>query len=320
MGNAPLIMKRRVLAAKIEAVPGVAEALGAADGTFNVFDATISPTIDTVTRDGQGASFSKLPSSPGARSGVVTFKVELTGSGSIGAPVPSWASTFLPACGMYDDSDTFRFDSRPPEADGSNTETLTIGLYEDGVFKSIRGAQGTFVTTFASGERVMIEFTFTGAWDEPEDVALLAPDYPSVLPPRFANSDLNIGGDFLAKLSELTIDIGNDVQLRPDSRDITGYCGAVIVDREVGGTMDPEATTVEDHDTYGDWIRRTIVALSLHVGSGSADGNNIAFTSATFQIVGADESDRNGIQTDDTEFKLLRSADAGDDELIITFT
>ena len=318
--TAPLMMRRRVLAAKVETTVGTAETLTASEAAFNVFDAGISPSIDTETRPGQGASFAKLPASPGARGGTCTFKVELAGSGSVVSPVPAWASTFLPGCGVYDDSDTFKLDSDPPQASGSNAKTLTIGLYEDGVIKKLRGAMGTFVITFTAGKRAMVEFTFTGIWCEPEDGTILAPTYPTVLPPRFASSSLLVDTDWSPQLDEMTLDIGNDVQLREDSGDISGYHSAVIVDREVGGTMSPEATSVADHDAYGDWLRQTQVTMGLIIGRGSTDGNTITIAAPKFQITAVDEGDRNGIQTDEIEYKLLRSASAGDDEFTMVFS
>lgn len=316
----PLLQRRRVMAAKIETTVGEAIALAAADAAFNAMDVTISPDIETETRHGQGGGLSKLPPVPGARGGTITFKIELVGSGSIGTPVPQWATTLLPACGMYDDSDVFKLDSRPPEASGSNTKTLTIGVYEDGLFKSLRGAMGNAVFQFAAGKVIGIEFTFSGIWVDPSDVALLTPNYPSVIPPRFASSGLSVDGDWTPRVAEMTIDLGNDVQLREDSTDISGFHSAVIVDRESGGTMDPEATSVADHDAYGDWLRSTGGALVIDIGAGSADGNRIQFAAPVFQLTGVDEADRNAVQTDAVEFKLIKSADAGDDELTITFS
>lgn len=315
----PLLTRRRVLAAKIETTVGTAETLAAGDAGFNIFDAKISPQIETDNREGQGG-FSPLTAVPGARGGQVTFAVELHGSGSAGAPVPAWASTFLPACGMYDDSDTFRLESKPPEAAGANTKTLTIGVYEDGLLKRIRGAMGTFNMVMASGKVIRLEFTFTGIWMAPSDVAILAPTYPTVIPPRFANSALDVGGDWTPRVAEMNIDLGNDVQLREDSTDVSAYHSAVIVDRETGGSMDPEATSVADHDAYGDWLRSTTGALTIDIGSGSADGNRIQIAAPAFQIVAPDEGDRNKIQTNEVDFRLVRSAAAGDDELTMAFS
>ena len=74
----PLLRKKSVLAAKVETAVGTAEALTAADATFNIFDAEIQPTIDFAERPGQ-AGFSPLPGVPGARGGTCTFTTDIIG-------------------------------------------------------------------------------------------------------------------------------------------------------------------------------------------------------------------------------------------------
>lgn len=306
----PLLRRRRVLAAKIETTPGTAEALTGSDGVFNIFEPSINPTIDFMQREGQGV-FSPLPGVLGAYGGTASFQVELTG----GDPVPAWASTFLPACGLVDDSGTF---SPVSEAPGSNVKTITIGHYQDGVFKRLRGCMGNAVFTFISGQKVMIQFTFTGIWDEPTDVALISPNYPSVLPPRFANTGLVIGGSggWSPKISQMTLDLGNEVILREDPSDISGYCTALVTNRRMNGTLDPEASLVATENPYGDWLDSTERALDMEIGEA---GNRVTFAAPKFQIANPQEGDRNGLQIDTIEYQLNRDADAGDDELTITF-
>jgi hypothetical protein len=169
-----LLARKRVLACKTETTVGTAISLAGADAVFNVFDATIQPTIEFVSRMGQ-AAFGSITGSVGQASGTLTFRTELFGDGAAG--VPSWASTLLPACGFVNSAGTF---SPKSEAPGSNVKTLTMGLYEDGIFKSIRGAVGNCVVTIVPGKPVDLNWTFTGAWVTPTDVAILAPTYPTL--------------------------------------------------------------------------------------------------------------------------------------------
>jgi len=86
-----LLSRLSVLAAKVEATPGSAETLAAADAAFNIMDAEMNANIDVSTRPIQG-SFRKLPGVPGMRTATCTFSLELIGDGSGG--VPTWATTF----------------------------------------------------------------------------------------------------------------------------------------------------------------------------------------------------------------------------------
>jgi hypothetical protein len=141
----PLLKKKRVLAAKIESTPGTAESLSASDAVFNVYDATIQPSIEFDNRDAQGG-FSPLYGTLGAYGGTCTFTTEIVGDDD---PFPDWVTTFLPACGLVESTGVFL---PVDEAPGTNVKTLTIGLYEDGLFKSIRGAAGTWCSVLSPGK------------------------------------------------------------------------------------------------------------------------------------------------------------------------
>jgi len=306
------------MAAKIESTPGTAETLAAADGAFNVFDPDIQAQVEFVDRPGQG-TLSPLAGRTGAEGGQVTFEVELHGSGSAGSPTPAWASTFLPACGFAESSGVFTRESLHPEASGANTKTLTLGVYKDGLLKQIKGAQGTFEIVLRAGQPVRLRFTFTGVWTDPSDVALIAPDYPSVSPLRFVSSGLTIGS-WSPKVNEMSIDIGNNVVLREDSANASGYHTAAITEWLTQGSLDPEATLVADNDIFGQWLNNhSEQALSIALGGGSANGNTVAIASSKFQWRNVQEGDRNGIAIDNPEFQLNRATDAGDDEISITF-
>lgn len=316
---APLLTRRKVLAAKIETTPGVAESLLAANAGFNVFDATANPNISFIERQGQ-YSFSPLKGQLGAYGGQVSFAVELAGSGSVGSPAPAWAETFLPACGLGQDGEAFRVSSLPPGADGSPTHTLTIGLYEDGRRKVLRGCMGNAVFNFKSGEICRVEFTFTGIWDPVTDVAMLQPTYPTVSPLRFVSADLDLDTDWSPKISELSFDLGNEVILREDAEDPSGYASALIVARRVTGAMDPEAALVATRDTFGDWLSLEEIDWSLILGGGSANGNVVEFGGSRMQFTNVQGENRNGIATDKISFQLNREDSVNDAEFELTFS
>lgn len=303
-----MLAKRRILAAKIETTVGTAISLSASDATFNVFDVSIQPDIPFTPRQGQSA-FSGLTGTYEATAGTAKFSCELTG----GASIPAWATTFLPACGLVASSLVMSPQTNPPGSGG--VKTLTIGAYIDGIFKSIKGAMGNAVFRFAAGKRVMVDFEFKGVWVAPSDVALIAPTWTTVAPLRFVSSGLAIGAAN-PKCANLTIDLGNDVQLREDSGTATGLISAVIADRKMKGTIDPEAALVATRDNHGDWLARTEAALAISLGGAT---NGVAFAAPKLQFSNIQEAERNGQYIDAIDFVLNRSASAGDDELTITF-
>ena len=161
-----MLKRRRVMAAKTEVTPGTAVSLANADGAFNAYDVMIQATIDVEEREAQGA-FNRLSGVPGARTGTVTFRTDLGWDGT--ATLPTWATILLPACGWVNSAGTLTPRS---EAPGTNVKTLTLGVYEDGVLKTLAGAAGTFVLNCPTGKMAFIEWTFTGVWqDVPDRIA-----------------------------------------------------------------------------------------------------------------------------------------------------
>jgi len=301
----PLLTKRRVLAAKVEDTPGEAEALTASEGAFNAFEVTINPNIEFVQREGQSA-LSPLPGVVAGHGGTISFSIELASDANL--------ADLLLACGMKKPASSYVPDS-------ACATWLTIGVFEDGVYKKLRGAQGTPALVAETGKPARVNFTFTGIWCVPEDAELIAPNYPSYTPPRFAGSSVLLDS-YAPKISRLTIDMGNTVILREDpadggQADGSGYCTAAITGRRITGSMDPEAQLVGTEDSYGDWIDGTTRALAIVLGE--SGGDQVTIEAPCLQFTNLQEADRNGLQVDTLEFQLVRSADAGDDELSITF-
>lgn len=307
----PLLTRVRVLAAKIETTPGTAESLADADAAMNVFDPLPQPNIQFAERAGQGG-FSPLKGTLGAYGGSITFMTEVVGRGTSGAGVPKWAATLLPACGFVDDGNGAF--SPVSEAPGSNCKALTLGCYQNGLYKQIRGAMGNAVFNFVSGEVTRVTFTFTGIWDDPADDTILnAPALTLPDPLRFVSSALTLGS-WSPKVANLSIDLGNQVVLRQDPSDASGYKTALVTNRRITGSIDPEADLVANRDTYGNWTSLTEEALSLVLGSGF---NQVDFDAPKLQVTNVQEGDRELLQIDNVEFQLNRGTAAGDDDLVI---
>lgn len=303
-----MLRKRSVLAAKIETTVGTAISLSASDATMPVFNAIIQPDIAFIPREGQG-NFSSLTGTHEALMGTATFSVELTG----GASIPAWATTFLPACGMVASSLVMSPQTNPPGSGG--VKTLTIAHYIDGVKRMIHGAMGNAVFRFEAGKRVMVDFTFKGVWNNPTDVAILAPTWTTVAPLRAVAGAVAIGAAS-PKAANITIDLGNDVQLRQDISSTGGVLAALIADRKMKGTIDPESALVATRDNHGDWLARTEAALAISLGAAS---NGVAFAAPKLQFTNIQDAERGGQYIDNIDFVLNRSAALGDDELTITF-
>lgn len=315
-----LLTRRTVLAARLENPAYTGVALGAAHSNFNIMDVSAQANIEQEQRQAAD-SFANRASTTGLRSGTFSFKQDLHGDGAGG--VPLWASTFLPACGLVDDgTGTFRPKTATPTegaqggAGDNGVRTLSLGVFEDGRRKLLTGAMGTAKFMLPTGKNCYVEFTFRGSWNEVVDTPLLIPAYPPQLPFRFAAADLDIGG-FEPCLAQMSIDLGNDVQMRECQKNAnaSGYRGAFIGDRKVGGNLDPEAQLVADFDPFGDWLNSIEKASSVSVADAT---DRVTFDIPKLQFNNVAEGDRNGLRTDPLTWQANRDA-AADDEFSITF-
>jgi len=299
-----LLRRRRVLSVKQEATVGTDASPGVNDAVFNAYDVDIQPAIDYDDREGQGG-FGMLTGTLGPYKGTVKFKTDLLGGTS---SEPTTFSTLMPACGYVGASHVYGPVSAAPGVSG--VKSVTIGVYADGKLKKLKGAMGTAVFNFTAGKRVSIDWTFTGVWVAPIDSALIAPTYPSTAPLRFTSSGFTINSVSL-KLSTLTIDLGNQVEMREDSTQASGYISAIITGRKIVGKLDPEASTVATNDVYGQWLAGAAVgALALSMGTA---GDEVSIAAPVLQYMNMQEGDRNKIEVDEADFQCVRNA--GDDEL-----
>lgn len=303
-----LIWRKSTIAAKIEATAGTLESLTNAEGAYNAFNAIINQDAPFEERPSQGG-YGHLPGVVGMRSGTMTFTTELFGDGAGG--VPGWASTLLPACGWVNSGGVF---TPRTEAAGSNVKTVTIAKYENGVLKRLRGAMGMFSIVMPVGNRVLINWTFRGAWQAPIDASLLSPTYPTRSPMRAVGTYTLASASHC--FSNMTINSGNNVILRTcfGPADGSGISTAHIGNRLPTGSFDPESKLVATDDRYGRWLAGTEQALSVEFADAA---DTITIAAPKVQIRNPQEADREGLQVDNIEFQCNKSS--GDDELSITF-
>ncbi len=305
-----LLKRKRVLGAKIETTSGTAIALSGTDASFNAYDVMIQNEIDFVPRDGQG-SFGHLSQVPGGYKGKCSFKVDCGWDGT--STMPSWATTFLPACGLVNSAGVW---TPRTEAPGSNVKTLTMACYLDGMYKSISGAAGNVKFVCPTGRMAYAEFEFTGVWIPPTDVAVVSPTYPTASPLRYANSTTTWNSVALC-LENITLDLGNEVMMR-ECAAANGYEAALITSRTIKVTGNPETKLVATQDRYG-----ALIAMTESVLTWNLDGptnSTITFAAPKAQLIKNQEGDRNKIVVDDLEWQCNMNGSTVDTELTITFT
>jgi hypothetical protein len=378
-----MLVRKRQLAAKIEAVEGSPEILSANDAGILVnFTPKASYEPEMYQRDPVRASLTKLGKLAGKRAAGMDFSIELKGSGSL-TEEPEWAD-LIRACGYelnafkkigigpitggpYLHGETVTGDgsgatgrvvietydgttvlciveisgtfisgdlitggtsgatstaSSDPIGGGyeikpisSSVPSLTMGLFEDGVRKVVKGCRGTVKFNFKIGEPAILEFSFKGVESGVADIPMLTGvTFDGTIPPVLLDAVMRCDGVSL-NIGELEIDTANTLASKDKIDDAKGILSYMITGRDMQGSFNPEMVPVSTHDFYSKWFENVPMVLDLNYGQD--DGNKFRFYAPAIVYNKVDDGDRDGIQLAQTSFDLTGSMEPGDDELTI---
>lgn len=307
----PIVTKRQLLWISQESTAYTAESPGTQPlACLDIFDLGRIRQISQLDQREGLRGFGRQRGVAGPFAASVTFRTNAFGTAS-----STWASTLLPACGFVLSGSDYVCSSLPPQASGSSTKTLTLRFSQDGRYKQIRGAMGTFVITATAGRKVEIEWTFTGVMDPAADAALPTASFPTALPIRYAGDQLTLA-TYSPVVQEFSIDAGNQVELREDGSDVSGFVGAFIADRQASAKIMMEADLVANFDPEDIFRDSTTKALSVNLGS---TGNSLTIAAPAAQILPPVDQDQRGKVMDALDLILCRvSGSDGDDELTLT--
>lgn len=196
-----------------------------------------------------------------------------------------------------------------------SVSSLTIGSYEDGVKKLMKGARGKVKFALKAGEPVMMDYEFQGVDAGVTDVALLSGvTYESTVPPALLSAALLLD-TYSAKVGEIDLDVASELSERDDISEAQGLLSYAYAGRRISGNLNPEMVTVATFDFIGKWVGATTAVLDVTVGS--VAGNKFRFYAPKVQFTKVDDADRGGIAVATCSFDLNGSITPGNDELTI---
>ena len=310
--------KRRVVAGKIEGAEGTPETLTNTETGLISIDPKYTPDIKMLPRGVILATFSKYPDLAGQQLAHIALKCEVIGRGTaysaINLPV---LSPYLRACGLAETVDVSAGAEKVTyKRASSGIPSMTLGLYTDGMIKTISGARGTLKFTGDTGGALYAEMDFIGSYIAPTDGSMLTPTYSSLAPPQLLNVGFAIGA-YSPTLKSFTIDLGNKLNQRDDMNSPSGIKSFMLTDGDTRGSFDPEATLVSVYDYYGKWKGGITGALAIGA-FGPAQYNKVKITAPKLVTTKVNEATRNGTDTLAVDFQLAMSA--GDDEFVLEFS
>ena len=308
----PLRIFATQLAAKIEAVEGTKETLALADAVL-ISNVKFSPDIEMFKRDILRGTLSRDPSISGKRKATISFDIELKGSGAAGT-APDYGK-LLKGCG-YSETVVASTSVTYKPATNNLSNSMTLGIYMDGVIARIWGARGNVKGSMNAGKPGILSFEFQGADFEVVDGALLAPSYTTIIPPAFLNASLLLDS-YAAICSRVDFDTANILALRESINSESGFLSALITGRNPKGSIDPELPLVAAYDFFGKWkTPGTLGSLQLEAAGEAGNIVTVSFPKVRHAAIASE--DRNGLRTLGDDFEACLSS--GDDEISIALT
>jgi len=306
-----MLVKQGTLLLKIESAYGVDASPIAADAIL--VEGEVGMSYDAVRTIEQAPEKATLGKEEDLYAGNLVrfeFGVAMKGSGAAGtAPEIGQA---LRACGL---DETIVASTSVAYAPVSTAiESATIYYYHAGKLQIALGCRGNVDLAFGTDDKIMANFSFVGKDGGDSDVAIVAGTYDSTSPIAFIGASVDVGG-YAARVSNLSLDVGNQVEFPPDANAADGYSDIFIVDRDMTGSIDPEHTLKATEDWIGDWKSMVDKAVTTGV-VGTTAGNLVQLTVPTARYRSIEFASRNGLRSLEIPFRAV-----GDDSAFtLTFT
>src|SRR5262245_11043452 len=296
---------------KIETTYGTDPTPAPATNAVLIYDLTMTVDGRVLNRQTLDASLSRRSHVIGRKLVNLTFRTEIKGSGTAATP-PEWG-ILLRAAGFAETVSTKV--SYNPISTGF--ESVTGYIYWDGILTKITGLFFDWERNAAAGEYGSIQWRGQGLYNDPTDAAIPAGAvFQTTKPPMIQSSILTLGAFATGVIQALQLRGGNQLAERPDLNSPEGFKGTLFTGREITGSVNPEAVTEATHPFWANFKAGTEVAMTATFGV--TPGNRIKINTAPKVQYGAPNiGDRNGIRTYEVPIFLNRSANTGNDELII---
>ena len=243
-----------------------------------------------------------------------TFTVELAGSGTAGV-APQYGRA-LRACGLRQVTNAGVSVSYYPASDFFGS--ATIYYIVDGVRHRITGARGTFELSGNVGETPVINFTFTGIYNTPEDVTIPAVTYANQATPLIFSGSNTSAFQFFsyaADLASVQFNVGNEIAYM----DLIGDSPEVLISNRASvGSLSIEAPEISQKD-YFSLAAADETYGNLSFQHGQTAGNIFTFTSSRVNLDSVSYGETDGISELVMPFTTVPTT-AGGDEFTMVFT
>ena len=304
------------VAARVETTKGTALAPTAVHGGIEVWDPQVTPVVGVAARPPAPAPFGTPAGIPNVRHYEATFRCPLKGRASAG--IAPDIMTLLRGCGLSETIVASTSTTYQGVSVLSSQETITLDVYRDGKRWRLTGAVGNLVAEVRRDAVPYVDFSFLGKYVAPTDTAILvSPPYVATSPPQPVGATLTLLSQTLIATG-WTFNLGNELKLRQDITDATGWGHGYIANRDSVISIDPEDELVATFDFLQ---RLTNGTLGEFVGQiGTVAGNIIRLRAPAVQVTDAPYAEREGLLTRNVSLRCRENVVDSNDQFTLRYT
>jgi len=250
---------------------------------------------DKMTRDYMRNSLSSSGFSVSGKKQTISFSCELKGPNNPVSPgLETYLHTLIRCCGLnsatvIDEATTYTTAAIDP----ATMWSCTIYYYLDGVRHALVGCRGNAVMEFSVNAVPKINFSMTGFYVAPGDVA--TPAMPAIIPdyeaPPCVNGGFEISAYNPSGVEKITFDLGMKVVEKKDINSPTGLSKILITGSEPKITLDCDVDSLANFNPYDLWSSGTLFDTDLTFGN---TGNKVLVSAEDVRLDEPAKGDKNG--------------------------
>lgn len=203
--------------------------------------------------------------------------------------------------------------------DTDSTATVTLRLYNDGDLIIVYGARGDVTIDCQSQDIALLRFTFQGIYKSTAATSMLDDTltgaYPEHVPPTFVGTNaLSLWDgttDYEPPFTNLQLTMGNNVVMRQNSNQPSGWLSAHIANRTPNGSFNPDEPGSTNWDMRTLLQQNTRYALDCRWGTATYNKFRILALAVEFDSIG--DGERDEVQSPDISFRMTRGFESGAD-------
>lgn len=206
----------------------------------------------------------------------------------------------------------------------SGFERGTFRLWSDGKQKEVYSAMGSWSLAVNANELPILSYTLLGPINQAEckDAAVdPAPIFPESVPAAFQNAEgkiLDEADEVVPVGNSFSLDLGNQVAIRPDYNSPTGAIGSIAAKRAPTGSLEVEQVPEASYPLFSRFFSGSLSSLQVRFGTELGKAVWVFVDAAQYSAV--EDGDQNGILTNTLSFGAKKiPGTAGDNELEVIF-